>query len=76
MANNTIRWHLTGSAQTDATVRRFLAERGDTECSLSSFVEEAVKSQLAVISAEPPRPFVAFMESLYSPDIDLDISRD
>ncbi len=40
---NTIRWSLVVSKETDASLRVFLAQRGTRKGDLSKFVEEAVR---------------------------------
>lgn len=41
-----VKWNLTVSSTTDADVRAFLAERGESDADLSRFVERAVSRQL------------------------------
>ena len=43
MPDDTIRWTVSVSKQTDITVRSFLAQRGLKKGALSKFIEEAVK---------------------------------
>jgi hypothetical protein len=43
MANDTIRWTVSVSRDTDITVRSFLAQRGMKKGDLSKFIEDAVK---------------------------------
>jgi hypothetical protein len=43
MPNDTIRWTVSVSKDTDITVRSFLAQRGMKKGDLSKFIEDAVK---------------------------------
>lgn len=43
MPDNTIRWTVSVSRDTDVAVRRFLAQRGMKKGDLSKFIEDAVK---------------------------------
>ena len=43
MADDTTRWTVSVSKETDITVRSFLAQRGMKKGDLSKFIEEAVK---------------------------------
>jgi Ribbon-helix-helix domain len=43
MPNDTTRWTVSVSKETDITVRSFLAQRGMKKGDLSKFIEEAVK---------------------------------
>ena len=43
MADDTTRWTVSVSKETDITVRSFLAQRGLKKGDLSKFIEEAVK---------------------------------
>jgi hypothetical protein len=43
MPNDTTRWTVSVSKQTDITVRSFLAQRGLKKGDLSKFIEDAVK---------------------------------
>lgn len=43
MPDNTTRWTVSVSRETDITVRSFLAQRGLKKGDLSKFIEEAVK---------------------------------
>jgi hypothetical protein len=43
MSDNTIRWTVSVSKETDIAVRSFLAQRGPKKGDLSKFIEEAVK---------------------------------
>ena len=46
MSNDTTRWTVSVSKQTDITVRSFLAQRGLKKGDLSKFIEDAVKWRL------------------------------
>ncbi len=43
MPNDTIRWAVSVSKETDIAVRSFLAQRGTKKGDLSKFIEDAVK---------------------------------
>jgi hypothetical protein len=43
MRDNTTRWTVSASRDTDITVRSFLAQRGMKKGDLSKFIEEAVR---------------------------------
>jgi len=49
---NTIRWNVAVSADTDQSLRMFLANQGDGEkADLSHFIEEAVRAHILELTA-------------------------
>jgi hypothetical protein len=49
---NTVRWNISVSAETDQSLRRFLArQEGSSESDLSRFVEQAVRSHILNLTA-------------------------
>ena len=58
MPNDTIRWAVSVSKETDIAVRSFLAQRGTKKGDLSKFIEDAVKWRvLEQTMAEAPGAF-------------------
>lgn len=50
---NTVRWNVAVSADTDRSLRMFLASQGEgRKGSLSRFIEEAVRSHILELTAE------------------------